>query len=189
MVAHKAACQTLSKAFLSLWRHVRGLAGAGDISHKGFLDWRSALWCSFLLWSLPVLQQWSSLLAASVCSVWSSAWLCLVADEVDRSVVLALLQVAFLGKCDNQRLGPRGWPFSCLPDVAVCCESGDYVLSVCLDSFCWDAVNSSCLSFLQWNVLNRAKNDKCCQKLQRQWCWNWRMPESRTLSLEIAAQC
>ena len=33
------------------------------------------------------------------------AW---VADEADRSVVLALLQVAFLGKCDDQGLGPRG---------------------------------------------------------------------------------
>ena len=35
------------------------------------------LWCSFLLWSLPVLQQWSSPLAPSICSVWSSALLCL----------------------------------------------------------------------------------------------------------------
>ena len=35
------------------------------------------------------------------------AW---VADEADRLVVLALLQVAFLGKCDDQGLGPRGWP-------------------------------------------------------------------------------
>ena len=48
------------------------------------------------------------------------AW---VADEADRSVVLALLQVAFFGKCDDQdwiqRVGP------CLRDhVADCCESG-----------------------------------------------------------------
>ena len=33
---------------------------------------------SFLLWSLPVLQQWSSQLVASICSIWSSAWLYLV---------------------------------------------------------------------------------------------------------------
>ena len=32
------------------------------------------------------------------------AW---VADEADRSVVLALLQVASLGRCDDQGLGPR----------------------------------------------------------------------------------
>ena len=42
-------------------------------------------------------------------------------DEADRSVVLALLQVAFLAKCDDQGLDPRGWPFSCLPDVAGDC--------------------------------------------------------------------
>ena len=34
------------------------------------------------------------------------AW---VADEANRSLVLVLLQVAFLGKCDDQGLGPRGW--------------------------------------------------------------------------------
>ena len=39
-----------------------------------------------------------------------------MADEADRSIVLELLQVAILGKCDDQGLGPRGWPFSCLPD-------------------------------------------------------------------------
>ena len=33
MVAHKAACQTLSKAFLKSMKHGRGLAPAGDISH------------------------------------------------------------------------------------------------------------------------------------------------------------
>ena len=59
-------------------------------------------------------------------------------------VVLALLQVAFLGKCDDYGLGPWGWPFSCLPNlVADCRESGDYILSTCLDQFCWDVVDSS----------------------------------------------
>ena len=56
---------------------MKTFAGAGDISHKGFSGLRSALWCFFLFWSLPVLQQWSSLFVASVCSVWCSAWLCL----------------------------------------------------------------------------------------------------------------
>ena len=78
MVAHKATCQTSLNAFLkSIWRHVRGLAGARDISQRGFEGRRSALWCSFLLWSLHTLQQWSSLLAASIWTVWSSARLCL----------------------------------------------------------------------------------------------------------------
>ena len=65
-------------------------------------------------------------------------------DEADRSIVLALLQVAILGKYDGQGLGPQGWPFSCLPDLAADCrESNDYVLFTCLDQFCWDVVNSS----------------------------------------------
>ena len=71
---HTKPCQ---RPFWSLWRHGRGLAGAGDISHREFLAWRLALWCSFLLRSLPVLQQRSSLLVASICSVKFSAWLCL----------------------------------------------------------------------------------------------------------------
>ena len=65
-------------------------------------------------------------------------------DEADRSVVLALLQVAFLGKREDQGLGPQGWPLSCLPDlVADCRESGNYVLFTRFDQFCWDVVNSS----------------------------------------------
>ena len=37
MVASKAACQTLSKAFLKSMKNGRGLNGAGDVSHKGLL--------------------------------------------------------------------------------------------------------------------------------------------------------
>ena len=59
-----------------------------------------------------------------------------MADEAGRSVVLALLQVAFLGNCDDQGPGQNGWPFSCLPDFVADCESGDNVLSTCLDKFC-----------------------------------------------------
>ena len=47
------------------------------------------------------------------------AW---VANEADLSVVLALLPVAFPGKCDDQGLSPQGLSFSCLHDlVANCC--------------------------------------------------------------------
>ena len=56
------------------------------------------------------------------------AW---VTDEADCSVVISLLQIAFLWKCDDRGLGPRNWLFSCPPD---CHESGDYVLSTCLTS-------------------------------------------------------
>ena len=57
------------------------------------------------------------------------AW---VADGADLSVVPALLQVAFLGKCEDKGPGPWGWPFSCLSNVvADCRDSGDYILSTC----------------------------------------------------------
>ncbi|WP_419619558.1 hypothetical protein, partial [Thiolapillus sp.] len=60
------------------------------------------------------------------------------------SVVLTLLQVAFLGKRNDSGLGPWSWPFSCLPDlVADCRENGDHILSTCFDQFCWDVVDSS----------------------------------------------
>ena len=73
-----------------------------------------------------------------------------MADEAGRSVVLAPLQVAFFGKCNDQGLGPQGRPFSCLQNlVAGCRESSDYMFSPCLDQFCWDVVDSSRLSFLQ----------------------------------------
>ena len=61
----------------SLWRHGRGRAGAGDISHRGFVGWRSALWWSSVLLSLPLLQRCSSRRVASNCSEWFSAWTCL----------------------------------------------------------------------------------------------------------------
>ena len=78
----------------------------------------------------------------------------LVGDEADCSVVLALLQVAFLGKFDDHGLGPKGWPFFCLPDlVADCRESGEYFVSTCLDQFCWEVVDSSLLPFFSVIVL------------------------------------
>ena len=148
MVADKVACQTLSKASLKSIKSCRGLAGVGDFSHRGFLSWRSALWCSFLLWSLPVLQRRSSPLAVSVCSnmTFSVTLLAWIADEV----VLAPLQVAFLGKCDDKELGPQGWPFSCLSDfVADCRNSREYWFSTCLDQFC-RMLSISADFFFQW---------------------------------------
>ena len=69
------------------------------------------------------------------------AW---VTDEADRSIELALLEVAFFGKCNDQGLGPQGWPFFRLPDlVPDCRESGDYILFTCLGRFCRDVLNSS----------------------------------------------
>ena len=46
-------------------------------------------------------------------------------DAADNSVVLVLLQVAFLAECNEQRLSPQALQFSCVPDlVADCHEKG-----------------------------------------------------------------
>ena len=61
----------------SLWKQGRGLAGAGAVSHKGLLDWRSAL-CSLLLWSLPLLWWLMRLFGgsgtATGCLSWEVWW-------------------------------------------------------------------------------------------------------------------
>ena len=73
--------------------------------------------------------------------MFSMTWM---TDEAYCSIDLALLQVAFLVKCDDKGLGLWGWPFSCPPNpVADCRESGDYILSTYLDQFCWDVVDLS----------------------------------------------
>ena len=119
----------------SLWRHGRGLAGAGDVSHWGFVSWRSALRCSFLSWSLSFLQQWYSMLVASVCSVWSLSWLCLGGWLFGSSCTAAGC-LSWEVWCP--RTGSKG-----LAILLFCCDSGNYILSTCLDQFCWDVVNSS----------------------------------------------
>ena len=109
------------------------------------------MWCSILFWSLPVLQRRSSPLVASVCSVWSSAWLCLgdwwgwlfgsfntaagcFSWELwwlrTGSTVLAILQSAR----SYRRLSWERW----LHPLRL------------LRPFCWDVVDSSWLPFLQW---------------------------------------
>ena len=149
---HAKLCGRLSR---SLWRHGRGLAGAGDISHRRFLGWWPALRCSFLHWSLPVLQQWSFPLVASNCSVWSSAWLYLNGwwDWSFGSSGTAAGSLSW--EVWWPRTGSTGWPFSSLPDrIADCRESGDYVLSTCSGQFWWDVVHSIWLPFLQWLYLS-----------------------------------
>ena len=106
--------------------------------------------CSVVL--LPALKPpCSSLMIFSVCGFalfsmifqHNFAWMA-DGDEADDSIVLAPLQDAFLGKCDDQGLGLQGWPFSCLPDLlAHCCESSDNCFSTCFGQFCWGVVNTS----------------------------------------------
>ena len=117
MVAHKAACHTLSKAFL-----------------KSMKTWYRFCWCwryfshrilrlkicSVVL--LPALNPACS--SAIISSAWGLSLLqdnfqhdfAGITDEADSSVVLAELQVALFRECNNQRLSPWGRPFSCSPD-------------------------------------------------------------------------
>ena len=96
MVAHKAACQTLSKAFLKSMKTCRGLAGAGDISHIECVGWRllcGAPSCSeaCLFFGDDLLRLW--LQSVQYDLQHDIAW---VTDEAYCSVVLTLLQIAFL---------------------------------------------------------------------------------------------
>ena len=132
MVAHKAACQILSKAFLKSTKTWQRPCGC----------WR---YFSPRILRLKIFSVVLTPSCSEACLFFSNDRLRLrlqsvqydrqydftwVADEADRSVVLALLQVAFLGKCDDQELGPRGWPFSCRPNLdADCRDSSDYFFS------------------------------------------------------------
>ena len=93
------------------------LCGAPSCSEASlfFSDDRLRLWLKFLQHDL--------------------AW---VADKADCLVALTLLQVAFLGKCDDQG---RSTGLAIL--LSASCESGDYFLSTCLDQVCSKVVNSS----------------------------------------------
>ena len=79
MVANKAACQTLFKAFLKSHSEVC-LFYCKDLLRLRLQSVQYDLQHDFAL----------------------------VTDDAYCSVVLALLQIAFLGKCDDQGLGPRG---------------------------------------------------------------------------------
>ena len=57
--------------------------------------------------------------------------------------------VLFLTCLPHQQL--LDFSFFCLPNlVAICRQSSDYILSTCLDQFCWEVVDSSWLPILKW---------------------------------------
>ena len=74
-------------------------------------------------------------------------------DEADSSVVLAELQVALFRERNNQRLSPRGRPFSCPPDpVTDLCQNINHGLPASLNKFCWYIINSGRLRQTKANV-------------------------------------
>ena len=73
-----------------------------------------------------------------------------ITDKADSSLVLAELQVALSRKCNNQRLSPRGRPFSCSPDpVTDLCQNIYHGLPASLNKFCWYIINSERLPLFQ----------------------------------------
>ena len=127
MVTNKSCTPNHVEGFLAVYEDMVGvLPGLKILLTKDFLV--EDLLCGALSCSEACLFFSNDLLRLQLQSVHyyfmhDFSW---VADQADLSVVLALLYVAFLGNSDDQGLGQRGWPFSCLPDlVADCRESRD----------------------------------------------------------------
>ena len=112
MVVHKAAYHTLSKAFLKsmntwyrfclCWRYFSHRILSLKNSSVVLLPALNPA-CSSAIISKPIQDEFQHDFAR-------------MTDEADSSVVLAELQVALFRECNNQRLSPRGRPFSCSPD-------------------------------------------------------------------------
>ena len=106
MVAHKAACQTLSKTLKSIKTEevlpVLEIFLSKDSQVEYLLCGSSSCSEACLFFSNDLLR-----LQLQPVQYDLQHDLSLVANEADRSVVLALLQVAFLWKCNDQGLGQR----------------------------------------------------------------------------------
>ena len=117
MVAHKAACHTLSKAFfkinedmiqillmlevlVTLNSNVEDLFCGASFVSEPITFFRNYF---FSLGFKPIQDDFQHAFAP-------------MTDEADNYVVQAKLQVTLLRECNNQRLSPWGRPFSCSPD-------------------------------------------------------------------------
>ena len=112
MVAHKAACQTLSKAFL---KSVKIMVQILLMLEVFFTQYSKVegLFCgasSRSELSLFFSNYFFSLRFKPIQDDFQYDF-----DEADRSVVLAKLQVSLFRECNYQRLNPWGRPLSCSP--------------------------------------------------------------------------
>ena len=117
MVAHKAACHTLSKAFFEISEDMVQIllmlevlfaqdSKVEDLFCGTSSGSESRLFFSNYFFSLglkPIQDDFQHDFAR-------------MTDEADSSVVLAEFQVALFRECNNQQLSPLGRPFSCSPD-------------------------------------------------------------------------
>ena len=117
MVAHRAACHTLSKAFLkSMKTYVQILLMLKVLFRQDSKV--EDLFCGASSGSEPSLffSNYFFSLGFKPIQVDFQHDFARMADEADSSEVLAELQVALFRECNNQRLSPWGRPFSCSPD-------------------------------------------------------------------------
>ena len=116
ILAHKASCYTLSKAFL-----VYGDMVVILLMLQIFLaedPETEYLFCGAPSDTETCLHFCNDLVCLRQESVSENLHdLTRMADKSDGSIVLALLQVAFRWECDNQRLSQCGRPFPCLPNL------------------------------------------------------------------------
>ena len=113
MVAHKAACHTLSKAVFEINENMVQIllmlevlftqdSKVEDLFCGASSGSEPSLFFSNYFFSLgfqPILDDFQHDFAR-------------LTDEADSSVVLAVLQVALFRECNNQQLSPLGRPFS-----------------------------------------------------------------------------
>ena len=150
MVAHKAACHTLSKAFFEIKVDMVQIllmlevlftqdSKVEDLFCGASSRSEPSLFFSNYFFSLgfnPIQDDFQHDFAR-------------MTDEADSSG-LAELQVALFRECNNQRLSPWGRPFSCSPDpVTDLCQNIYHGLPASLNKFCWYIINSGRLPLFQ----------------------------------------
>ena len=120
MVAHKAACHTLSKAFFEINEVMVQIllmlevlftqdSKVEDLFYGAASGSEPSLFFKNYFFSLgfkPIQDNFQHDFAR-------------MTDEADSCVVLAELQVALFRECNNQRLSPWARPFSCSPDPVI----------------------------------------------------------------------
>ena len=117
MVAHKAACHTLSKDFLEINEDMVQILLMFEVFFTQDFEVED-LFCGASSGSEPNLffsNYFFSLGFKPIQEDFQHDF-AQMTDEADSFVVLAELQVALFRECNNQRLCPWGRPFSCSPD-------------------------------------------------------------------------
>ena len=117
MVPQKAACHTLPKAFFEINEDMVQILQMLEILFTQDSKVED-LFCGASSCSEPSLffsKYFFSLEFKPIQDLFQHDF-ARMTDEADSSVVLAELQVALFRESNNQRLSPRGRPFSCSPD-------------------------------------------------------------------------